>query len=184
MGTTFRSFTGTSFKEFQYFTGVTSLTSNAMNGAKFEYLILPSSLVTINNYALQSLTNLKEIIVPASVTTMGADIFRQCSNLKSAVFLGNITTFSRTCYQATSLTFVDINSVGTISYNAFQQCTALVTVIIRSTTPPTLNPSYTPHIAVQADVIYVPDSAVDTYKAANLWSNYASKIHPMSEYTG
>ena len=32
--------------------------------------------------------------------------------------------------------------------------------------------------------IYVPDNLVDTYKTSGNWTSYASRIHPISEYTG
>lgn len=31
---------------------------------------------------------------------------------------------------------------------------------------------------------YVPDDLVDTYKTSGNWPAYASRIHPISEYTG
>ena len=32
--------------------------------------------------------------------------------------------------------------------------------------------------------IYVPDNLVETYKTSGNWTAYASRIHPISEYTG
>ena len=53
------------------------------------------------------------------------------------------------------------------------------TYIMHPTTPPSVVRFDTAPTA-----IYVPDESVDAYKAASVWSNYASVIHPMSEYTG
>lgn len=45
-------------------------------------------------------------------------------------------------------------------------------------------------IAVQSGMrafghkIYVPDNLVDTYKTSGNWPAYASRIYPISEYTG
>lgn len=47
-------------------------------------------------------------------------------------------------------------------------------------TPPTISATGWP---TQAQ-IYVPDVAVDTYKAASIWSNYAANINPLSDYDG
>ena len=57
-----------------------------------------------------------------------------------------------------------------------------LTVICRAFVPPTLSGSlsYTGNIKT----LYVPDDSVDDYKAAQYWSAIASKIKPMSEYTG
>jgi hypothetical protein len=37
-------------------------------------------------------------------------------------------------------------------------------------------------LGATAAIIYVPDSSVDAYKAAENWSTYASRIYPLSEY--
>ena len=50
------------------------------------------------------------------------------------------------------------------------------------TTPPTISGSWFRYNT--GGKVYVPDNSVETYKAASGWSTYASKIYPMSEYTG
>ena len=55
------------------------------------------------------------------------------------------------------------------------------TVICKAVTPPTK--STTSYYTNVAD-IYVPDESVDAYKAATGWSQFASKIRPISQYTG
>lgn len=60
-------------------------------------------------------------------------------------------------------------------------CTSAMTYVFTSTTPP----SVTGNGQITADItnskIYVPDSAVNTYKAATGFSDYASAIFPVSE---
>lgn len=70
------------------------------------------------------------------------------------------------------------DSVTSINTNAFSGCTALTSVTINITTPPTLGANafiYTP-ISGGTGHIYVPCSAVNTYRASNNWSTYASQI--------
>lgn len=53
-------------------------------------------------------------------------------------------------------------------------------IIFEETTPPTA-------FSLASDFsygIYVPDSAVNTYKTAEGWSSFSSNIHPISEYSG
>lgn len=62
-------------------------------------------------------------------------------------------------------------------------CDNLETVIIRATTPPTINPTdgvYAPTSDNTNYKIYVPDASVDAYKAATGWSTLADKILPLS----
>ena len=55
-----------------------------------------------------------------------------------------------------------------------------VKIIFEGSTPPTLMyPSISPLNGYFA--IYVPDTAVDTYKEATNWSYYADYIYPMSD---
>ena len=82
----------------------------------------------------------------------------------------------------TLLTFVDFPStVTSIGRHCFFRCSELVTFICRNVTPPTLGGEVFGSTNAALS-IYVPDSAVDTYKAASGWTTYASRIKPLSEY--
>ena len=83
----------------------------------------------------------------------------------------------------TSLTYVNLPStVTSIGRQCFFQCSELVTFICRNVTPPTLGGQVFDSTNAALS-IYVPDSAVDTYKAATGWAALASRIKPLSEYT-
>ena len=53
-------------------------------------------------------------------------------------------------------------------------------LIVEATTPPYIYLSGSDFVGQ----IYVPDSAVNTYKTDENWSGFASAIHPISEYSG
>lgn len=53
-------------------------------------------------------------------------------------------------------------------------------IILESTTPPNLETNMSDF----SYGIYVPSSAVNTYKEAAGWGNFSSQIHPISEYSG
>lgn len=61
--------------------------------------------------------------------------------------------------------------------------TALQSVIIRATTPPTLanEDAFT---QTNNCPIYVPDASVEAYKTATNWNSYADRIRPLSEIEG
>lgn len=77
-----------------------------------------------------------------------------------------------------------LSTITQIGISTFYHCTALQTIIIEATTPPTLcgNAFGDTPIASKTGTIYVPDASVDAYKAASGWSNYADIIKPLSEY--
>jgi hypothetical protein len=72
-----------------------------------------------------------------------------------------------------------------IGESAFYECSALVTVILRS---PTLASggygifSTTP-ISSGTGYIYVPSALVDSYKAASNWKTYANQFRALEDYT-
>ena len=56
-----------------------------------------------------------------------------------------------------------------------------INIVLEGTTPPEGNANFS---SIVEEGIYVPDEAVNTYKASTLWSDVAEKIHPISEYQG
>lgn len=111
-------------------------------------------------------------------TSVANFAFRKCNQLVTAILPSVITTgqsFIESGIQ--KIYFRDIETIG--SY-CFQDCSRLETMVIDNITPPALQ-GYALNRTPSTMRIYVPDSAVDTYKAATGWSSYASKIHPMSE---
>lgn len=99
-------------------------------------------------------------------------------------FNGGFTKIGQGCFTgSTNLQVLDFPSTLTeIRDRAFDGCTALKSLLFRSATPPTLyTPSQTNALDTLYSVntsfkIYVPASAVNTYKAATGWSTYASLI--------
>lgn len=57
-----------------------------------------------------------------------------------------------------------------------------VNVIFEDKVPPTM--TGTNNTGTTTIRIYVPDESVEAYRAGAYWSVLASKIHPLSEYTG
>ena len=54
-------------------------------------------------------------------------------------------------------------------------------MIVLSETPPTIGSLSDSHVA---GWIYVPDSAVNTYKNDSNWENASAVIYPLSQYSG
>ncbi len=94
------------------------------------------------------------------------------------VTIGNCTTTIQTnalqgYYNLKTLTIPA--SVTSIGNGAFSGCTALTSITINSSTPPSL--PYTNALASTNNCpIYVPSEAVNTFKTASGWSTYASRI--------
>ena len=125
----------TTFDELQYFTGLTSIGSDA-----FEYcrglisVTIPNSVTSIGYRAFYYCTGLTSIEIPNFVTSIGSDSFSSCSGLTS-VTIPNSVTFIGTYafYNCSSLSSIEIpNSVTTMGTNPFLDCSGLAQINVDS----------------------------------------------------
>ena len=111
--------------------------------------------------------------------TVGARI-RKVSNLGSITYISGDNS-NGVFYNQKLLTSVVLSNLLTaINGVAFSGCTALQTLIIYATTPPSLGSNSFASVPFM-NGIFVPDESVSAYKAASGWSAFASKIFPISE---
>lgn len=120
---------------------------------------IASGPTRIEQYAFSGLSSLKEITVPNSITSIAQFAFLNCTNLADVILPDSIET-------------IDTFAFGFSS-------TVLESVTILRESPPTVGQyvfgSYVPNLT-----IYVPAGSVETYKAAEGWSQYASKIQEIA----
>lgn len=57
---------------------------------------------------------------------------------------------------------------------------SLETLVLKSVVPPTVNGDNFGYNFSKICKIYVPDTSVNTYKNNSWWSQYASRIYPLS----
>ena len=93
--------------------------------------------------------------------TVNGDVGKDCFAITYASYTNSITSLTLT---------ENCKSYGGIQTD-LGNTTSLTSITIQRETPPALSNSIPPGIT-----IYVPASAVDTYKAASGWSTYASQI--------
>jgi hypothetical protein len=113
---------------------------------------LPSTLLTVSNYAFQSCTSLRWVKWPAAgsgTVSIGQYAFRGCTSLEKVELP---------------------NPLGTISASAFYNCTALKVVIIRSTVQPALPTNATAFNSCTDPAFKIYKVSSLTYSAA-YWTN-------------
>jgi hypothetical protein len=163
-----------------------------------EGIVIPESVSEIGGSAFLGCTRLESIEIPGSVTTINPSTFKN-SGLKSVIINSGTTYIRNYAFINTKLQSINIpDSVTTIGYGAFEDCTQLKTIIIpdsvseisnnafrvlssvtrniycKSLTPPNLGSMAL--LTYGSNTIYVPHSAVETYKSATNWSSYADAI--------
>ena len=95
IGKVFRNNTSiTSFEEFQYFTGLTSIGSYAFQGCdNLTSITIPNSVTSIGDHAFSGCKKLSSITIPKSVTAIGRMAFSYCSGLSSIIVENGNTVF-------------------------------------------------------------------------------------------
>lgn len=135
-----------SFDELKYFTGVTKLTQDSMNGASTLRFINLKNISVLGKTCLQSITNLSyKIFQDNTVLTEIAD---------------NMTPFSGTTFENNKLVLP--SSITYIGTNAFSRA-AISKLYFRSTTPPTFA---TVSGLPSTTVIYCPTGTLSAYQTA------------------
>ncbi len=203
------AFKGTGLKTIGLPESLTQIPTNLFqNCTRLESIVIPANVKTIGSYAFAGCTSLKSANIPdpcvkidrsafdgsglesidVNNATDVTTAFNNCKNLKS-ITLHKVTNIANQGFSGCSaLTSITLPATVTkVNSWAFAGCSSLKEVIFESSTPCTVsNTSFTTSAlavspATYVDAIYVPDNAVDAYKAANVWSNYwASYIFAIS----
>jgi len=147
-------------------------------------IIINEGMKAIGSYAFGTFYRLTSVSLPNSLTSIGKASFCNCSALTTIEISSNVTEIKQYAFTGSGLTSIDIPaSVTAIGSSAFHNCSSLSSVTVRATTPPTLEP-YVFSNNAEGRKIYVPNEALDAYKSAQFWKEYANDILPISEIPG
>lgn len=138
---------------------------------------LPSGIQSIGNSAFTNSISLAFINLPNGVTSLGSSAFEGCLNFRYINIPDSLTYIPSYCfYNCDGISDIELHSgITTIGDYAFGNCSGIYTMTLHSTTPPTLGTSALSGTSSNLK-IYVPSSAVNTYKTASGWSSYSNKI--------
>lgn len=137
--------------------------------------------------AFQDCSNLKiDIVTPYLTGELAANAFAN-SGVKRVLNLGSINKMTggwganEGCFYGCSELEVAIvpDTVTLIMEKVFANCTSLKAVVMKGNTPPTANGGIFSN--TNNCPLYVPDEAVDAYKAGSRFSDYADRFYPLSQ---
>ena len=119
------------------------------------------------------------VIIPYSIILLPERIFALCTSLTNVVLPQNLTRIGYAAfYNCKSLIRITIpKSVKSIEERAFEKCSYLSSITVKPETPPTGGEYMFANTNIAP--IYVPSGSVDSYKSAEYWRNYASRIQPI-----
>lgn len=184
------SFANYTSLRYVYFANITDLPSSTFRGCtSLDASTIPfEQFTSIGEQAFGNCNMTIPVLRTSSMTTMIKDSFLG-NNIEKWLDMGKIASVLRggTSYYnygnrdaAKVIRYpATVTSVGVYAVYEYR---ALEAIIFDSVTPPTLTDNTTFNNS-SACPIYVPDGSVAAYKSANLWSNVANRIKPISEYT-
>ena len=165
------------------FTACTSIGSNAFNSCSS--LASSMSLIyckAVGEGAFANCSKLPTFYAPQCLT-VGGQVFSGCYSLKTVV-LGLSDSMSelpqalfQNCYSLTAVVFMNELRSTPLTFSnqsVFSNCYHLTGQVDSTYNPNGDKDCY----------IYVPDTQVSDYQSASCWTQYASQIKPLSEYTG
>ena len=99
---------------------------------KLKEVILPNTIITINDSAFNGCNQLTKVTIPNSVTSIGNSVFLHCTSLANITIPNSVTSIGNSAFSdCTSLTNITIpNSVTSIGNSVFSQCTQLRLIVI------------------------------------------------------
>lgn len=159
-------------------TGITTLNYNAISCVRANDFTFSTSNTDANCWG--TLANLTTVNIGNQVQIIPCGFLGSGQSRVTSITIPNsVTTLQQYSFYQSKLTSIDLpSSVTSIGNRSFYGCSSLTSITIRATTPPALDSSYnyTFPTTSQNYKIYVPASAVNTYKTTSKWSYWASKI--------
>ncbi|MDE5987253.1 MAG: leucine-rich repeat domain-containing protein, partial [Prevotella sp.] len=119
-------------------------------------------------------TSLRKVTITDKETTIYDNEFYGCTGLKEVSIGDGVTSFGRYAFSGCSAleAFEFGAHVKTIGEEAFSDCTAMTKMISHNPIPPVCGTEALDDINKWECTLYVPDAAIDTYKAADQWKNF------------
>lgn len=139
---------------------------------------LPSGIQSIGDSAFTNSISLAYVNLPNGVTSLGSAAFQNCLNFRYINIPNSLTTIPSYCfYNCDGITDIELHSgITSIGDYAFYNCSGLYSITLYGSTPPTLGSNALSGTKSSLK-IYVPSTAVNTYKSASGWSTYANNIY-------
>ena len=163
---------------------VTALQAKSfMDCSTLSYIKLPESVTKIGNNSFQNCSALGAVKLPSQLTELGVNLFNGCA-LETIDIPGKVEKIgNKALANNKRLKVLDLpESVLLLDTNAFLYDDALETIIVRrykegDASPITvMNGKGVIQGCTSLKHIYVPENAVDAYKAADGWSSKADII--------
>lgn len=149
----------------------TSLGRSAFNSCSALTSANLPNVINTSSFEFASCSNLTSVNLP-SATSIGEKTFFYCTSLASINIPSATSIDKEAFYGCVALRNIDLPNVTSISGNAFYGCN-MENIYLRSKTMCSCSGALGFKSATSLS-IYVPESLIDSYKTATVWSAYAN----------
>lgn len=184
-----------SFNELRYFVGLQTMERFCFNCTNLTSIVIPKNITSIEYNAFTYCENLASVEMLGPITEIGDNTFLDCYKLKAIKLPETLTSIGRAAFAYCKLESLSIPSAVTVlpqSLTLHADISSItlhgdVTIIssgaiycdnlyLYTKTPPEISHGYSNSEwnSITARKIYVPKSAVETYKTE--WPFFADKI--------
>ena len=139
---------------------------------------LPKDITAVRSHEFKGCTNLASITIPSTVISIGDYSFENCKSLKSIELPDGVTSIYEGAFlDATSLTSINIPSGVTypLQSRTFSGCSSLSTVVLKTTSLPSINSGLFSSIPSTA-TLYCYPWLVSTAQTTGEWQKFGSIV--------
>lgn len=136
---------------------------------------IPDGITTVCASSFNYTSGLTELIMPNSVTSMGSGAVSYCTSLTSVTLSDALTEIPGFAFmRCTALPTITLPAgINSIAYSAFSNCTSMDSLVVKSTTPPSVGYNAFRNVP-ESCLLVVPCGKLQDYTEA--WGNYFAQI--------
>ena len=168
-------------------TALETIGQYAFAGTAITTMQLPATVTQLGEGVFNGCQQLTNMVIPEGVTELGKALFAYCSVLTSVTLPTTLQRVGKeSFYGCPSLESIVLPaSLKTIGSGAFNSCSKLMNVYSMATTPGTIEGNPDSWYGYDKDAfydvkltatLYVPETAVDTYKEKTRWQEFANIV--------
>jgi len=106
--------------------GIIEIPSNAFAYSGIQQIVLPNSVKTIGDSAMQGCYNLESVTLPASLETIGNSVFNLCANIRKIEIPASTTSIGKNCFDGCSLLLEILVDENNKVFNSKDNCNAII----------------------------------------------------------